>query len=833
MLRQKQELLAKATGETKDRLKTLNEALTQLKTSGQNIDPERMNALKREIIETEQNLKRLEQQTKETGTAMSRSFKEAGEAVQKAGDTMKAAGDKMQKAGTALTAGVTAPITAAAGASVKAFTEVQDSLDTVTKKTGASGEALADMQARAENLATTIPTSFEKAGIAVGEVNTRFGATGQELEDLAKYFIEFSDLNGLDLNSTIDKTQKVMAAFNLETKDAAAMLDALNKAGQDSGVGLDRLLDTATSSGAAFRELGFNSAQTIDFISRLEKSGADTSKVLTGLQKALVYSQNNGKDLPTVFSEFLTMAEETEDKTTVLNRALEIFGNKAGPALAEAAERGVFSLDELRDSFEETAGSVDETYKATLHGTDSITTTVNSLKLLGAEFGRLISDTIGPYLDEAREKILKFRESWQNMDPEKQQGLLKLALGLAALGPSLLILGKAVSLVGSLTTGIGGLVTKLGGLAGGGGFAALASPIGIAAGALTAFIALFAYFYKTSEKFRETVGGIFDKLGEKVENIKNLFAQIFGDIDIKELLENLKESIKAFFDWLEPFFTRFVDVVGDLIGGIIDIFGGLIAMITALFSGDTETAKEAFLTFLRGILDAGYALLVKLPALLFDLLADILEALFTKLLPWILEKIGTFFSTLFKVIIEAISAGIEQLATWIIEKIKGFGETLKMKIEMAIMTLKNLGRVAKEWGKDLIEGFINGILDKFRAFKDTITNIASFIWEKLHFSRPESGPLRDYERWMPDFINGLTNSLKRAQPQLLNAFNELAGGLSLDIANNGTQANGINYGGVSVVINATERQSAEELFSVFDRRLAEMARKKGGLRGYA
>ena len=41
-----------------------------------------------------------------------------------------------------------------------------------------------------------MPTTMDDVGVAVGEVNTRFGATGTELENLSKEFIKIANING-------------------------------------------------------------------------------------------------------------------------------------------------------------------------------------------------------------------------------------------------------------------------------------------------------------------------------------------------------------------------------------------------------------------------------------------------------------------------------------------------------------------------------------------------------------------------------------------------------------------------------------------------------------
>lgn len=58
-----------------------------------------------------------------------------------------------------------------------------------------------------------------------------------------------------------------------------------------------------------------------------------------------------------------------------------------------------------------------------------------------------------------------------------------------------------------------------------------------------------------------------------------------------------------------------------------------------------------------------------------------------------------------------------------------------------------------------------------------IKNLASKISSFLHFSRPDEGPLRDYEKWMPDFVSGLADTLKKSQPVLDRAVSGLAGSI--------------------------------------------------------
>ena len=99
--------------------------------------------------------------------------------------------------------------------------------------------------------------------------------------------------------------------------------------------------------------------------------------------------------------------------------------------------------------------------------------------------------------------------------------------------------------------------------------------------------------------------------------------------------------------------------------------------------------------------------------------------------------------------------------------------------------LKELPGKALQWGKDMIQGFINGIKSMLGNIGDAAKNVGSKIREFLHFSRPDKGPLREYETWMPDMVKGLTKTLNASSPELYNASKNLSEKIAngLDISN--------------------------------------------------
>lgn len=92
---------------------------------------------------------------------------------------------------------------------------------------------------------------------------------------------------------------------------------------------------------------------------------------------------------------------------------------------------------------------------------------------------------------------------------------------------------------------------------------------------------------------------------------------------------------------------------------------------------------------------------------------------------------------------------------------------------------------SSEWGKDMVDGLGKGIQTQSnsKSFTDKLWGLASKIKSYIHFSRPDVGPLREYERWMPDMVEGLGRSLEKSSPKLINSVKNMAGEMSNELQN--------------------------------------------------
>lgn len=515
LLKQKQDLLKKAIDETRQKLDTEKEALRQLKAADQT--PEvisQQEALQRQIAEDENALKDLKKESSDFGSVGAQAFFAVGEKV-------KAVGEKVKSVGEDLTKNVTVPLAALGGASIAAFKNVDEGYDEMIKKTGATGEAAEEMIGVIDSLATTIPTDFKTAGSAVGEVNTRFGSTGDKLEQLSGAFIKFADLNNTDVSNSIDKVQKALSAYGLGADDAEAYLDRLNKTGQETGVSVDKLADGMVTNGAAFQEMGLSIDQATSFMGQLEKSGANSETVMNGMRKALKNATKEGKPLNVALSELQSTIKNGNSSMDGLNAAYDLFG-KSGDQIYAAVQNGTLDFEALGAAVSDAGGSVSNTFEATQDPIDNFQKTLNQLKIVGAELGGTLLETLAPILEKVSEVLRTIKEKWDELDPGTQEMIVKALMIAAAIGP-------IITIVGTLITAIG----------------ALMSPIGLVVLAIGAAIAAGVALYQNWDKICEWANELKNKIVEAWNMVKEKVVGFVTDMveTVKQKWENFKQTI--------------------------------------------------------------------------------------------------------------------------------------------------------------------------------------------------------------------------------------------------------------------------------------------------
>lgn len=475
---------------------------------------------------------------------------EMGGAAESAGDSSgKKAGKSfgsslkstMGNVGKEMTKSFTVPIAAGAAGAVAAWKEVDAGMDTIVTKTGATGDSLAEMEEIMRSVATTIPTDFNTAGAAIGEVNTRFGATGQELEALSTKFIKFAEINGTDVSSSVDAVSSAMAAWGLESSSAGDMLDALNVVGQNTGVSVDTLSSLLSTNAASLQELGLTAYDAAAFLGQVDMAGLDTSTMMTGLRTAMKVATEDGTSLSQVLSDFQLVMEGNGTEADKLAAAYELFGTKAGGAIANAVQNGTLDLETFGGSLSDFSGSVETTFDSAVDPLDQFNATMNQLKLLGADIVTEVGPSIATALDKVGTMIKKVTDWWNGLNDGTQQFIL-IGAGLLA------VLGPLISTIASMNPVVLAIIA-----------------------AVTAVVAVIKNWGAISEWFRdvwhnvcEAVSNIWNNLKTSLSNIwnniKNTATTVWNRVKeaitkpieaAKNKISEIIESIKGFFSGLK------------------------------------------------------------------------------------------------------------------------------------------------------------------------------------------------------------------------------------------------------------------------------------------
>ena len=678
LLGQKMKLLQTEIGQTKDKLSQLKSVSDEMEKGLKNgtVTADQYDAWQREIIETENELKNLEEALKKVPTASEAMIAKVSDDMDKLGQKTQQVGDKISSLGDTLMP-VTAGITALGASSIKAWQELDDAMDNVIKKTGASGAQLEEFEDIVNSIATTIPVDFMTVSNAVAETNTRFGVTGEELEKLSSSFIKFSELNDTDVTGSIDQVSAMMKAWGMDISQTTQVLNLLNGVGQNTGVSVDTLANLMQDNALFFKEFNLTCAQSATLLGDMEKNGIDASAGVTALKSAMAKATADGKTLSETLRDFEWAMESAGiADSEKLAMAKELFGGKAYAQIVNAMQEGNLSFMNITGSMSDYSWSVENTFREIQDPIDEFTTAMNELKILGAEIGEEVIPVLVDVLHDLKPILDDLKESWESLSDEEQKNLIENLGKIALIAPALSATGRAISGIGiGISTvakagkalsglGIGAKVSSLfgggsmasagatagasigtallGGLAGAlaGGVVGKALDNYVIAPLLERFGSEDAEWYKNFKWFGD--GGFFDEMFDfnSAQEALDVYAGAFSAMgaDIKagmmQDVENVKAGFGAINDFLKDSVSGDIELVSNGWSTITDLTKKEWDFVKTTVSDAWDNIKTTFTNFKDGVWDTFQSIYDKIKEI-WDDLGAMFEAGFDLKLPHI------------------------------------------------------------------------------------------------------------------------------------------------------------------------------------------------------
>ncbi|MCO7180451.1 phage tail tape measure protein [Lactococcus formosensis] len=524
----------------------------------------------------ENKLRNALEQTNEALKEQGKMSDETAEKLKKIEDT----GDKIKGVGEKMTVGVTAPIVAAGAAGLAAFGEVDEALDTIITKTGATGEKADQLSTSFENVGSNTHLPLQTVGEAIGEVNTQFGFMGKELEDASNYLLQYSEINETDVSQSAISARQAIEAYGLKYTDLNSVLDVTTKTAQDTGQSVDDLMKKAIDGAPQIKQLGLSFGEGITLMGKFEQSGVDSGAALSSLSKATVAYSKDGKTLSQGLGELQNKIKNAGSETEAINAAAEIFGTKGGPRMADAIRRGALDLGDLAKSAESSGGTVGTTFDATLDPIDKAGQAMNNAKLAMAGVGESVQVSLLPFFEMATNAMQSFKGWWDSLDQGTKNWIITIAGIAAAVGPVLVVFG---TLMGSITKIYNGIKLMQSAFSVVSAFLA-ANPFVLGIAAIALLVAGVVIAYNKVKWFRDGVntfiGGVTDIFVQGFNFISGYLGGVFGGIvqNFNNFFNAGKRIFNGFIDFITGIFTGNWEQAWN---GVVNIFGGIFDGIVA------------------------------------------------------------------------------------------------------------------------------------------------------------------------------------------------------------------------------------------------------------
>ena len=844
LLAQKQKLLQQEIAQTEDKLKTLKEADKQAKAqldSG-DLGQEQYDALQREIVDTENKLKSLKSTVGSSSSTLAKVSKVTGDFGNKAKDL----GQSLLPA--------TAAITGVGAASVSMANDFEDSM---SQAAGALNKPMSEMEnLRQLAIKTGQDTVFSAtdAGNAITEL-AKGGLTEADIQAGAlQATMDLAASSGMDLGNAANVVVQAMGAFGLSANESAQAANALAGAAAASSTDVEPLTQGLAQCSAQAKNAGWDIQETTAALGMFADAGITGSDAGTSLKTML---QRLAAPTDTAATEIEKLGIQTRDSQGNLLGASEMaqeLQNKLGslsPAARDAALQTIFGSDATRaatvmmnngaDGLQKYITATNDQTAAQRMANSQMSDTSRAIEEMKGSLETAaitIGDTLAPMIQKVAGFISDLASKFSSLPSGIQTAIVVIAGIVAALGPLLIIIGQVSLGISALT----------------GAFSALSVPIlpiiGIIAGVIAAIAAIIAII-KNWGAITEWFGQLWQTVSEKLMELWNGLVVFFTETipaafqtfigffsSIPDWWSGLWLQVSSFFSdtWNTILQNSVVQLVVDT---VTSLWENAKNTLQGIWSGICQIASGAF-ELLKNVILAPVLLLIDLVTGNFSQLASDAANIWNNIrnsasqiwsgirqvvtsaasglkqgVETVLSALSQFAAQIWSAmkqtassvwngikttvvniastLREAAVTAFQRMASGISSALSGLYSVVSNGFSSAIRFITGLPGQAFQWGKDFINGLKNGIMSGVQGIVNAVKGIGDKIRSFLHFSRPDEGPLRDYETWMPDFMEGLAKGIEKSRGLIQNAVEKVSGDMAVNInpmavasGNNGT-----------------------------------------------
>lgn len=570
------------------------------------------------------------------------SMRQMGNEAIKAGKQIQNAGKTIANAGATLTKAVTLPIAGVATAAVKTAADFEAAMSEVGAISGASGEDMAKLTAKAKEMGATTAFSASESAEAMKYMAMAGWKTADMTEGIAG-IMNLAAASGEDLATTSDIVTDGLTAFGMAAKESGRFADVMAATSSNANTNVALMGETfkycASTAGAMGYSIedisvaigimgnagikGSMAGTTLkNTMANLAKPTDAQAAVMKKLGISLTDSSGNMKSFAEVMDN-LRSSFSGLSETEKAAAATTLAGKESMAGLLTIVNASTEDFDKLTAAINGSSGSAEEMAAKML---DNLNGQLTILKSAVEGIAITIGNKLMPYVKTAVSWVQKAADYINNLNDAQLDNIIKWAGIAAAIGPAIMVFGKIVTAVGTAQR-IFGTITKtianFGGIMG-----VITSPAGIVIGVLAA-IALAAFLIiKNWDKVKGFLQGVgnwfknaFDKAGFSVEGFKRKFTSIGNTIGSiagkiggfckavagifkKEFAGDIKAGAAEAGGILETLVGGTVAAFDGIVTAVdkgLQVFDALLSFFTGAFAGNWDNAAQGFRNSLKNI----------------------------------------------------------------------------------------------------------------------------------------------------------------------------------------------------------------------------------------
>ena len=649
--------------------------------------------------------------------------------------------------------GVGDAIIDAGSKAVDGFASLESATSRVNTYFGLTGDAAEQMGGVVENVFRSgVTDSLDVVADAVIAVNNNLkDLDPTSLETITNQAITMEQVFGADMNETMRGVNALMTNFGL---DAQAAMDYLVTGTQN---GLDKtqeLGDNLSEYSGKFSQAGYSAQEYFQLLQNGLEGGAynldrvndSINEVTTRLsdgtieeslglfsaktQETFAAWQQGGATQKDVINAIVSDIAEATTQQEALTLASTAFGS-----LGEDANLGVIeSLTTLGDSYGDVAGAAQEMSESSTTPMQTLQGAINELQLALAPVGEQLLNLATQYLPPIVEGITNLVQGFLNL-PGPVQTFIGVLAGVLA----------AFSALAPVITAVMGIITTFG-------TAALAPIIPIIAGvtaAITAIILIFQNWGSIVEWFGNAWNTVFTAAQNLFQTVVEAVKGFISDLvaNIQEKWEAIKTAISNAMDAIQTTVSNIWNAITTTISNVINNIKTTISNVWNAIKSTISSVLNAIKSTISNIWNGIKSTISNA----MNAIKSTISNIWNTIKSTVSSAINSIKSTVINVFNSVVSG--------ISSAMSGVYNAVRNGFNSAINFIRSLPGQAVAWGRDFINGLKNGIMAGVNGIVNAVKGVANKIRSFLHFSRPDEGPLRDYETWMPDFMKGIASGI--------------------------------------------------------------------------